>query len=44
MDDWKKQYDKLLDSGMFWEFHPELTGTWEDDKEEFIKHYLAWFN
>ena len=25
-------YIKLLNSGMFWEFYPELTGTWEIDK------------
>lgn len=28
----KENYDKLLASGMFWEFHPELTGEWEKDK------------
>ena len=28
----KQNYDKLLNSGMFWEFHPELTGIWNDDK------------
>lgn len=28
----KENYDKLLASGMFWEFHPELTGNWEVDK------------
>lgn len=25
-------YQKLLASGMFWEFHPELSGDWEKDK------------
>ena len=29
----KKNYDILLKSGMFWEFHPELSGVWEKDKE-----------
>jgi len=29
----KENYDKLLVSGMFWEFHPELSGDWEKDKE-----------
>jgi len=29
----KENYDKLLKSGMFWEFHPELTGDWNKDKE-----------
>ena len=28
----KKEYHKLLDSGMFFEFHPELSGDWELDK------------
>jgi len=28
----KENYEKLLASGMFWEFHPELTGNWEQDK------------
>ena len=28
----KENYDKLLVSGMFWEFYPELTGNWEVDK------------
>lgn len=28
----KENYDKLLNSGMFWEFHPELSGDWEKDK------------
>ena len=29
----KKNYDSLLKSGMFWEFHPELSGVWEKDKK-----------
>ena len=28
----KESYNKLLASGMFWEFYPELTGNWEIDK------------
>jgi phenylalanyl-tRNA synthetase beta subunit len=28
----KEDYTKLLESGMFWELHPELTGNWEVDK------------
>ena len=27
----KEDYTKLLESGMFWEFHPELSGNWQDD-------------
>lgn len=32
----KEKYVKLLDSGMFWEIYPELTGNWEKDKDEFM--------
>ena len=28
----KDDYDFLLKSGMFFEFHPELSGNWEKDK------------
>lgn len=28
----RESYDKLLHSGMFWEFHPELTGVWGEDR------------
>lgn len=33
----KEDYTKLLNSGMFWEFHPELNGNWQDD-EKVIKN------
>lgn len=29
----KIEYDLLLNSGMMWEFHPELTGSWNIDKK-----------
>ena len=32
----KKNYDKLLRSGMFWEFHPELSGEWIKDKAKIL--------
>lgn len=32
MSEEEKRYNSLLHSGMFWEFHPELTGKWEEDK------------
>jgi hypothetical protein len=32
----KQQYDGLLNSGMFFEKYPQLTGEWEKDKSEFI--------
>lgn len=28
----KEDYTSLLKSGLFWEFHPELTGVWSEDK------------
>ena len=33
----REDYDLLLKSGMFWEFHPELTGVWEEDKKLILK-------
>ena len=30
--DTEEGYNKLLEDGMFFEFHPELTGEWEKDK------------
>ena len=35
MDGYKEEYDRLLKSGMFWEFHPSWTGEWEKDKYAF---------
>lgn len=32
-------YKNLLKSGMFWEFHPDLSGEWEKDKDEFFKYH-----
>lgn len=34
--DIRNLYDKLLNSGMFWEIYPQLTGEYEKDKQEFI--------
>lgn len=34
----EENYNSLLKSGMFWEFHPELTGNWETDKETINKN------
>ena len=33
----KEHYDLLLKSGMFWEIYPELSGDWENDKDEILK-------
>jgi hypothetical protein len=35
----KSMYNSLLDSGDLFVFFPSLTGVWESDKKEFIKHY-----
>ena len=32
----REAYRKTKESGMFWEFHPEMTGIWEEDKDEYI--------
>ena len=29
----EENYNKLLNSGMFWEFYPELIGRWDIDKK-----------
>lgn len=34
---YRYQYNQLLQSGMFWEIYPQLSGNWEKDKKEFIK-------
>lgn len=35
----KQEYDLILKSGMFWEWHPTLSGNWQEDKNEFIEFY-----
>jgi hypothetical protein len=35
MDAYKGEYDKLLASGMMFEFHPTWTGEWDKDKYAF---------
>lgn len=37
MCDCYENYKALIASGMAWEFHPWLTGNWEEDKERYIK-------
>ena len=32
----KERYKQLLESGMFWELYPKLSGNWDIDKEDFI--------
>lgn len=33
------EYNQLLKSGMFYEFYPQLTGIYEQDKKEWEKIY-----
>lgn len=35
-DTWRKDYEMLIASGMAWEFHPWLTGNWNEDKDRYI--------
>lgn len=37
---WKEDYKRLIASGMAWEFHPWLTGNWNEDKERYIKEIV----
>lgn len=37
----KNEYERLLKSGMFFEFYPQLTGIWEKDKIEWAKIYTT---
>ena len=36
-------YTTLLNYSMAWEFHPWLTGNWENDKERYIKEIVNWY-
>jgi len=33
----QEEYKSLLNSGMFWEFYPELTGEWGKDKKQWAE-------
>jgi len=35
MDEYREEYDAILKSGMFFEWHPTWTGEWEEDKYAF---------
>jgi hypothetical protein len=37
--DYKKEYDDMLATGMFFEWNPKMCGIWETDKEAWIKEY-----
>ena len=38
-DQARVEYRKLLNTGMFFEFYPTLTGVWKDDKLEWFGEY-----
>ena len=38
-DNAEKEYLGVLKSGMFWEWYPDLTGVWEEDKIKWLKIY-----
>jgi len=45
IDKVKQAYKKAKDTGMFWEFHPEMTGEWQKDKDdyiEFVEEHWNW--
>ena len=37
---WIRDYHLLISSGMAWEFHPWLTGNWNEDKERYINEIV----
>ena len=39
MEDIYNSYKKLLNSGMFWELYPQLSGVWEEDKDYWYEEY-----
>ena len=39
--DHRREYNKLLKSGMFFEFYPNLSGIWKKDRIEWIKGYKS---
>ena len=36
MDKYKDEYQRALTTGMFFEWFPNLTGKWEEDKQAFV--------
>ena len=37
--DYKKHYDDMLASGMFFEWNPDMCGIWETDRDKWIEKY-----
>lgn len=40
--DYKEEYAKLLGTGMFFEWFPNLTGNWNEDKDNFVELVKDW--
>jgi hypothetical protein len=40
LDKAKTAYNTLLKSGMFYEFYPQLTGNWDEDKDFWLEEYM----
>jgi hypothetical protein len=40
LDKIRQAYDMLLKSGMFFEFYPQLTGNYEEDKDFWYEEYM----
>ncbi len=40
LDSAKTAYNTLLKSGMFYEFYPQLTGNWDEDKDFWFEEYM----
>lgn len=38
---WIRDYRLLISSGIAWEFHPWLTGNWNEDKERYINEIVS---
>lgn len=36
----RQEYEELKQSGMFWEFFPELSGVWERDQSPYTQFYI----
>ena len=42
--DYEKAHRLMLGLGLFWEFFPEHTGVWDDDKKDWAEAYEKIFN
>ena len=40
----KKSYKRAKETGMFWEWFPEMTGIWPKDMDDYIAHGKRFWN